>query len=128
MKKNQMIEKIIHGIFLILGLITFGCSCFLMHYGVYVNALSNVVVIATRMLFYLTGIFYSVEKRIPEIGPILNHYIPSAYFISSMRQSLIYQTTPDLQVLLFWFVISLLLAVAGIRKIYKEENNYVKAI
>ena len=109
-------------------LFVFGCSCFLMHFGVYVQDLSNVIHIVLRMLFYLTGIFYSVEKRIPEIGPILNHYIPSAYFISSMRQSLIYQTTPDLQVLLFWFVISLLLAVAGIRKIYKEENNYVKAI
>ena len=30
--------------------------------------------------------------------------------------------------LLFWFLFSLLLAVAGVRKIYKEENSYVKSI
>ncbi len=115
-------------ILIALGLFTFGCGCFLMHYGVYINDLSNVVSIATRMLFYLTGIFYNVEKRIPEYGAILNRYNPVAFLISSMRKCLIYSSSPNIGILLAWFVVGLLLSIAGIRKIYKEENSYVKAI
>lgn len=115
-------------IILILALFSFGCACFLLHYGVYVEDLSNVVDIVLRFLFYLTGIFYSIEKRIPQWGAMLNRYNPLACLITSMRQCLIYSQTPGRKILLFWLVVSLLLAVLGIRKIYKEENSYVKAI
>ena len=115
-------------IVLTLFVFTFGCSCFLMHYGVYINDLANVVTIATRMLFYITGIFYNLETRIKGYGVLLNRYNPVAFLLSSMRKSLIYSSTPDLRFLAIWFAVGLLLAVAGIRKIYKEENSYVKAI
>jgi len=115
-------------ILLILVLFTFGCGCFLMHSGVYVQDLDNVTHIVLRVLFYLTGIFYNIEKRIPAIGPALNRYNPVAYLISSMRHGVIYSQTPDCWLLLFWFAVSLALCVLGIRKIYKEENSYVKSI
>lgn len=115
-------------IVLILGVFTFGCSCILMHYGVYVNDLSNVVAILMRMLFYLTGIFYNLEKRVPEYGVLLNRYNPVAFLISSMRQCLIYGQSPDLPLMLLWLAVSVLVSALGIRKIYKEENSYVKAI
>ncbi|MBQ6798204.1 MAG: ABC transporter permease [Oscillospiraceae bacterium] len=115
-------------ILLILMLFTFGCSCFLMHYGVYVQDLANVLVIVLRMVFYLTGIFYNVEKRIPQWGPALNRYNPVAFLITGMRKSLIYGETPEWTFLLLWLGVSLLLVVLGIRKIYKEENSYVKSI
>lgn len=111
-----------------LGLFSFGCSCFLLHYGVYVEDLSNVVSIVLRFVFYLTGIFYNIEKKIPELGIALNRFNPLAFLMTAMRNSMIYCCTPHRKLLLFWFVISLVLAVAGIRKIYKEENSYVKAI
>lgn len=115
-------------ILVILGLFTFGCSCFLLHFGVYVEDLSNVVSIVLRFLFYLTGIFYNIEKKIPEWGGALNRYNPLAFLMTSMRQCLIYEQTPRRKLLLLWLVISLILAAAGIRKIYKEENSYVKSI
>lgn len=115
-------------IVLILGIFTFGCACFLMHYGVYVEDLSNVVTIVLRFLFYLTGIFYNIESKIPQWGTWLNRYNPIAFLLTSMRQALIYRTTPDLKMMAFWLAVSLLLAVAGIRKVYKEENSYVKSI
>lgn len=115
-------------ILVILGLLTFGLSCFFMHYGVYVNDLSNVLSIVLRMLFYLTGIFYNLEKRIPEYGLILNRYNPIAYLITGMRQCLIYGERPGYIVLLIWLAISLLICIAGVRKVYKEENSYVKSI
>ena len=45
-----------------------------------------------------------------------------------MRQSLIYGETPDWKLLLVWLAVSVILVLLGIRKIYKEENSYVKAI
>ncbi len=115
-------------ILLTLCLLAFGCGCFLMHFGVYVEDLSNVVNIALRFLFYLTGIFYHVEKKVPQIGAILNRANPLAFLLTSMRQCLIYSETPDLKLLLIWFAVSLALAVLGVWKIYREENSYLKAI
>lgn len=115
-------------IILTLVIFTFGCGCFLMHYGVYVNDLSNVVTIITRMLFYITGIFYNLESRIPEYGVLLNRYNPIAFLLSSMRNCLIYSSTPSRTLLLLWFAVGVLLSIAGIWKIYKEENSYVKSI
>ncbi len=111
-----------------LAIFSFGCACFLLHFGVYVEDLSNVTTIVLRFVFYLTGIFYNIETRLPGYGTLLNRYNPIAFLISSMRRSLIYAQTPNRKMLLFWFVISLLIAAAGVRKIYKEENSYVKAI
>lgn len=115
-------------VLLILGLFTFGCSCFLLHFGVYVEDLSNVVTIVLRFLFYCTGIFYNIESRIPGWGTLLNQYNPVAFLLSSMRKCLIYCQVPHRKLLLLWLVISVVLSILGVRKIYKEENSYVKAI
>jgi len=113
---------------LTLMLFTFGCSCFVMHFGVYVEDLSNVINIALRFLFYLTGIFYNIEKRIETFGPYLNRFNPLASLISSMRDCLIYSKTPDLLFIGIWFAVSVLLTVCGVALVYKEENSYLKAV
>ena len=115
-------------VLLILGLFTFGCSCFLLHFGVYVEDLSNVVTIVLRFLFYCTGIFYNIESRIPGWGTLLNQYNPVAFLLSSMRKCLIYCQVPHRKLLLLWLAVSVVLSILGVRKIYKEENSYVKAI
>lgn len=115
-------------ILLVLVLLTFGCSCFMLHFGVYVQDLSNVTNIVMKMVFYMTGIFYNLEHRIPEYGALLNRCIPTAYLLTGMRQALIYGQTPSRKLLLLWLAVSLLLCIAGVRKIYKEENSYVKSI
>ncbi len=115
-------------IILTLMLFTFGCSCFVMHFGVYVEDLSNVINIALRFLFYLTGIFYSVEGRIKPYGVYLNNFNPLASLISAMRDCLIYSSTPNLKFLGIWFGISVILSVCGIALVYKEENSYLKAV
>lgn len=112
----------------ILVLFTFACSCILLHFGVYVEDLSNVMNIGLKMLFYITGVFYNLEKRIPEFGAIFNSYNPMAFLLTSMRKCLIYKETPDLKFLAIWFAVSVVLAIVGVHKIYKEENSYVKAI
>ena len=48
----------------VLFVLSFGCATFLLHFGVFVEDLSNVIQIVLRLLFYITGIFYSVSTRI----------------------------------------------------------------
>lgn len=115
-------------ILLVLGIFTFGCATHLMHYGVYVEDLSNVVAIVLRFVFYLTGIFYNVEKKIPEWGYALNTYNPLACLITDMRDCMIYKKAPEFRFLALWLLVGLLVSAWGIRKIYREENSYVKVI
>lgn len=115
-------------IFVIFGIVTFGISCLLLHFGVYVEDLSNVIKIILRLMMYLSGIFYDVQARIPEYGELLCNANPAAFLIASMRQSLIYKQTPNLGILLLWLLIGLFVSLAGVAIIYKEENSYVKSI
>lgn len=116
-------------ILLTLLVLSFGIACFLMHYGVFVEDLSNVLRIVLRFLFYLTGIFWNIESRLPApIGEYANRYNPVAFLLTSMRKCLLYQETPNWQWLLVWFFIALLISALGICKIYKNENSYVKVI
>ena len=110
-------------------LFTFGVGSIMMHYGVYVNDLGYITGIVLQMLMYLTGVFYSVSKRIPEpFGEILEKFNPVACIISSMRGVLMYETAPPLGLLAVWALLSVILAALGVFTIYSNENSYVKVI
>lgn len=115
-------------VMLAFALMTFGISCFMLHYGVYVEDLSNVIKIVLKMLFYVTGIFYNVETKIPVYGKMFGRANPVAFLITAMRNCLIYETAPSVILLGIWTAAAFAAAVLGIWKIYKEENSYVKAI
>lgn len=107
----------------------FGCSTFLVHYGVFVEDLSNVINIFLRLLFYLTGIFYHVSSKVPApYGQLLTRYNPMAFLLESMREAILYGHKPDMKLLFIWFGSGLLFSAAGIQLIYRNENSYVKVI
>ena len=108
---------------------TFGIGCILMHYGIYIEDLAYIVSILLNMLMYFTGIFYSVENRVPApYGTLLTLLNPVACMITIMRNAMIYRQGSAELPLLIWFIISCLIAAYGIHLIYKNENNYVKVI
>lgn len=118
-------------ILMTLFVLTFGVSTVLLHYGVFVEDLSNVTNLALRLLFYLTGIFYDVQKKLKKMAPldvIAVRVNPVAFLLASMRGALLYGQTPHRKLLLLWFVISLLISALGVRLVYKNENSYVKVI
>ncbi len=116
-------------ILITLILVVFGMGCFLMHYGVFIEDLYNVVHIGLRLVFYMTGIFWNITTRLPApYGELICKLNPIAFLLSSMRDCLIYGSTPHRKLLLLWFFIGLALSALGIRKIYKNENSYVKVI
>lgn len=120
-------------ILLIMFLLSFAISTYLLHFGVYVDDLANVVNIVLKMLFYLTGIFYELEKRLASVitaeqAAIVGKINPMAFLINSMRDVVMYGTAPNYRYLLIWLMISLMLAIFGVCLIYKNENSYVKVI
>lgn len=116
-------------IMITLWIINFGFMTILLHFGVFIEDLSNVVNIVLRAVFYMTGIFYAIENRIPSpYSDILLKGNPIAFSISSFRKCLLYGERPSLKVLLIWMVVGLIISIIGVKTIYKNENSYVKVI
>ena len=114
-------------VMLVFFLVTFGFGALLMHGGVYISDLAHVMNIFLNMMMYFTGIFFSIETRVPEpFCTILGVGNPVAFLLTSTRKAVMYMSSPDLLIWAVWFALSLLLAVLGIKTIYKNENNYVK--
>lgn len=116
-------------ILLVLVTVTFGISTIFMHFGVFVRDLSNVTAVLLRLVFYMTGVFYSIPLRVPApYGDILLHGNPVAFLTESLRGALLYGTAPDYLLLGAWFLIGLALTAIGITTIYRYENSYAKVI
>ncbi len=114
---------------IVLIIVTFGLSTILLHFGVFVEDLSNIVAIVLKLVFYLSGIFYNVYSRVPEpYNKIMLRGNPAAFLIEQSRKILIYQEMPDYLWLSIWLGIGLLLCIIGISTIYKYENSYAKVI
>jgi len=114
---------------IMLVLVTFGIGCICMHIGVYVQDLSNMVNIALRLVFYMSGVFYDVATRVPApYGALLLDINPVALAMSGFRNALLYKGAPDWLFLGIWTVIGLALSIFGIYLVYKNENNYGKIL
>ncbi len=109
--------------------LTFGCSIFLAHFGVFVEDLANVVNILLRLMFYLSGIFYSISSRIPSpFNTIMLRVNPVAYLIEEYRNVLLHNATPNLSLMIYWYFISIIIVLFSSKLMNKYENSYVKVI
>ena len=65
---------------------TFGVCTFMLHFGVFAEDLVNLVNIALRMLFYMTGVFFNIETKISNVvyRTLLLDFNPLANFIFNM--------------------------------------------
>ena len=106
---------------------TYGVCCFFLHFGVYYEDLEYVVSIMLNILMYFSGIFYSIERLLPdETGRYLIICNPVAFLINLTRGALLYRKVIDFGWLLFWLIVSIIISIAGTLLIKKNENNYVK--
>lgn len=114
---------------ILLLIITFAAMTILMHLGVFVEDMGNIVNILLRLLFYITGIFYSVYKRLPApYGELALHVNPMAFILDGLRKCLLYGETPDMRIFAVWTVIGILVVALGVKIIYKYENGYAKVV
>ena len=119
-------------IFAVLFVVTFGFATLFMHFGVFIEDLSNVVAVLLRLVFYMSGVFYSISDKLKSLNPIISTVLsygnPLALIISSLRDVLLYSRAPNLIALGVWFVVGLIVSVVGVNTVYKYENSYTKVI
>lgn len=116
-------------VMIVFFIFTYGVCCILMHFGVYVDDLSYIVGILLNMLFYFTGIFYSILNQFPNpLGILFERVNPLAFFISSMRYAIMFREDVPFITLMIWTGISIFIAYVGTKLIYNNENNYVKVV
>jgi len=116
-------------VLIVFFIFSYGVSCYLVHVGVFIEDMSYVISIVLNILFYFTGIFYSISKSFPQpFGNIFEDINPLAFLIAQMRCALLYQTPVYYKGLGIWFFVSLIIAISGTKLIYKNENSYVKVI
>ncbi|SDB06358.1 teichoic acid transport system permease protein [Eubacterium oxidoreducens] len=117
---------------LLLFILTFGVMCICTHIGVFISDLKNVINILLRVVFYMTGIFYSIDNRIGKthawLATLLGKWNPLAYIVQGLRSSIIYKEPISYTYLLIWYAISIGLSIVGVVLIYRNENTYVKVI
>ena len=114
-------------VLLVLFILSFGIACIFMHFGVFVEDLSNVTAIVLKLTFYLSGIFYSISTRVPSpFNEVLLNLNPVALIIDSFRNAFIYADFVNYKILGIWFVVGLVFSIIGIRTIQKYENSYAK--
>lgn len=113
----------------ILYLITFGFGCILMHYGVYVQDLTNLTTIVLKFVFYLSGVFYNIRTRLSGLPQtILLRANPVAFLMDEFRKVMIGGIAPSFKGLLLWLVIGIVVTIIGVTMVHKNENSYVKVI
>lgn len=122
----------IFGIFLYLPLFLFfiifclGVSFFLATVSVYIIDISNVWVVFTRLLWFATPIFYSVEKG--SFLYIANLFNPVYYFITVFREAVIYSNFPSLLLINGIFFFSLLFFIIGFYVFERYKGRFAEYV
>ena len=116
-------------ILIVLYILSFGIGLILMHFGVTLNDLANLTNIGLKMVFYLSGVFYNISKRLKgTLSHVLLFANPIAFIMNELRKVLIYGKLPDFMFLGIWTIVGILLCLIGIHVIHKNENSYAKVI
>ena len=118
-------------IFVVLYVLTFGMGMILMHFGVTLNDLSNLTNIGLKMVFYLSGVFYNIQKKLkkhPSLVVLLLKVNPIAFIMNELRVVLLEGNLPHLGLLGIWGLIGVVLCMIGVHVIHKNENSYAKVI
>jgi len=114
---------------LLLFLLTYGLSCFLMHLGLLYEDVSYVSNVLLTLWMYFTGTFWSIENRLPApYGTIVSRVNPAALCISLARNGLLYDRNVLHWSYFLWLFLALVLCWLGTRLIYRNENTYVKVL
>ena len=116
-------------IFLVYYIFTVSVSILVMHLSVLIEDMQNILNLFLKILFYISGVFYNINKRIPKpYKSILSRINPTAFFIIEFRKVILYNVSPSFKGLTFWLIISIIILNIGIRLVRKYDNTYVKVI
>ena len=114
-------------VLIVLFILSFGISTILMHFGVFVEDLNNVMNILLKLVFYMSGIFYAISTRVPDpFNRILLNLNPIALIIDSFRKAFLTGSLINYRMLCIWLIVGIVLSIIGIKTVQKYENSYAK--
>jgi teichoic acid transport system permease protein len=112
---------------LLLYLFCTGCSLLIARLVTEVRDLANLLPFITRLLFYLSGVFYSIEVRFGEaLGPLLPYaeHQPVAVYLYLARSSMLDEFPIDGTMWLFGVGWAMLFLVGGFLLFWRAEERY----
>jgi len=113
-------------IFFFYILFVLGVSFVLAAVGVYVNDLPNIWTVATRLLWFLTPIFYVIPPS--SVYQNINYFNPMFHFINISREIIIYGDIPKISTLALAVALSFLSLFLGIAIFNKFKNKFAERI
>ena len=109
--------------------ITFGISVWFMHFGVYLPDLRKIISVLLQVMFYLSGVFFSLDQRLGEgMGLILRNFNPVASLMYEGRNALLYGVDCSAATVGMWFAVGVILSITGVRMVVLYEKDYLKVI
>ncbi len=116
-------------ILLLLWMITFGLAAIILHVGVFLDDINDLLPIILRLWMYFTGIFYSIQDKMPGIyGYWLLRLNPLAFILDGLRQTLLLHSTIMWNWYFIWMGISFVLCLVGSRLLYCFGARYLKVV
>ena len=114
-------------VLLVFLLFTFGCCVWLLHLGVYLPDTKKIVPVLMKVLFYLSGVFFSLDSRIKgDLGNFLLRVNPIGRLLHEARNALLYNTSIAVRPIAIIFVLAVILSVSGIFMVSRYEQHYIK--
>ena len=112
---------------LLLWLFTFGLSAIIAHIGVYWDDVNDLLPVLLRLWMYFTGIFYSIQEKVPEpVGYWLLRLNPLAFILEGLRQTLLFRVSIAWDWYFLWLGVSMILCLTGLRVLYRNGTRYLK--
>ena len=114
-------------ILLVFIVFTFGVSVWMLHLGVYVPDVKKGCDVLLKVLFYLSGIFYSIDSMLGDgIGEILLNINPVGRLMFEFRNVLLYGMNMSYTHVGILLLAGLLISVSAIFTVTRYEQHYVK--
>ncbi len=104
-----------------------GCSLLIARLVADVRDFSNLLPFITRVLFYLSGVLYSIERRFGDaLGPLLPYaeHQPVAVYLTLVRQSMMEEFAVEPRMWAFGAGWSVLFLVTGFLLFWRAEERY----
>lgn len=89
--------------------------------------LDNLIKLGLRMLFFMTGVFFSVEKRFataPEVIQVLAIYNPSAVLLEMTRTLFLFDVSMSASKLIWIFGFTLVMSLIASWNFWRTERRY----
>jgi lipopolysaccharide transport system permease protein len=110
-------------ILIVLFILTIGTMFILATLGAFVQDVSQISGLVLRFMLYFSGVLISSDM-VPQKFSMLLNFNPLFFIIESFRNAIIYSEPPNMQMLFFWGVFSVLLLFSGIYYFVKNERFF----